>query len=493
MTVVGFPIDSGVTGTGAVLDNGGAVFNVKNLAFGAIGNGTPAGGGADDTLALQKAINAAAAVNGTVFLPSGNYRITSALTIPSSVSMESAGFNELFGTEAQSFGGYLPGLYPFIAGAVIIPSTAGQNAFTITATSPSLHLRRIAIRFADPIAFVNTGHGIFAAPSQVSGGGHESGLEACRWDTVTVWGHDGNHYAYSLLNARYITAIKLRSFGGGGLFLDGDTTEAYGNSTYVDPYFLQFCAGTADAVTISATGGVGAVNLVAFFSPTMVVLNSVSAPYNIYLFTGANPVTNYAWRRSTNAIYVFTFARVFDSSGTTTVSSEGILGTANIGSSGPVGWLQIEAESINQTALVINTPPAAAVAPMLIFTNGVTFSVDPNGNVAAGAADFAGIVGQAGIATDAITSGALSQPAFVSGTPQQLSTTRDMTAVIAFTATLAAGTCAVALSPDNVTYTTAATLSPGILNGVDSVAVAVPVNWRLRLTFSNGTAVVTEY
>lgn len=46
-------------------------------AHGAVGDGT-----ADDTAAIQAAINALSATGGTVFFPVGNYKITSALTIP---------------------------------------------------------------------------------------------------------------------------------------------------------------------------------------------------------------------------------------------------------------------------------------------------------------------------------------------------------------------------------------------------------------------------
>lgn len=53
-------IESGIT-------TAGALFNVKDAAYGAIGNGI-----ADDTIAIQAAITAAQAVGGTVYSPSGN-------------------------------------------------------------------------------------------------------------------------------------------------------------------------------------------------------------------------------------------------------------------------------------------------------------------------------------------------------------------------------------------------------------------------------------
>jgi hypothetical protein len=65
--------------TGAVARSFGLrdadVFNVKD--FGAKGDSTT-----NDTSAIQAATNAAAAVNGCVYLPSGNYKITSAITLP---------------------------------------------------------------------------------------------------------------------------------------------------------------------------------------------------------------------------------------------------------------------------------------------------------------------------------------------------------------------------------------------------------------------------
>lgn len=71
--------------TAALADKGGQAFNVK--AYGAKGDGS-----ADDTSAIQSAINAASSGGGRVYLPPGTYLISSSLTITSNcVSLIGAG------------------------------------------------------------------------------------------------------------------------------------------------------------------------------------------------------------------------------------------------------------------------------------------------------------------------------------------------------------------------------------------------------------------
>ncbi len=52
------------------------VFNVKDAAYGALGNGS-----ADDTAAIQRAITAATGTNGTVYVPAGTYMINALTSI----------------------------------------------------------------------------------------------------------------------------------------------------------------------------------------------------------------------------------------------------------------------------------------------------------------------------------------------------------------------------------------------------------------------------
>lgn len=73
--------------SGTLLDRGSHVFNV--LAFGAIGDGV-----ADDTAEIQAAIDAAAAAGGgTVFIPDGDFMISSSITLKNLVSITGVGLS----------------------------------------------------------------------------------------------------------------------------------------------------------------------------------------------------------------------------------------------------------------------------------------------------------------------------------------------------------------------------------------------------------------
>jgi hypothetical protein len=65
---------------------GDAVFNARDAAFGARGDGK-----ADDAEAIAEALKAAGEEGGTVFLPAGIYRCRSALSVPSGVELRGVG------------------------------------------------------------------------------------------------------------------------------------------------------------------------------------------------------------------------------------------------------------------------------------------------------------------------------------------------------------------------------------------------------------------
>lgn len=69
--------------TGVIQDKGGAVYNVRG--YGAVGNGTT-----DDTTAIRNAI-AAVPDGGTLYIPTGKFRVTDTITINRAISIEGSG------------------------------------------------------------------------------------------------------------------------------------------------------------------------------------------------------------------------------------------------------------------------------------------------------------------------------------------------------------------------------------------------------------------
>lgn len=102
-----------------------------------------------------------------------------------------------------------------------------------------------------------------------------------------------------------------------------------------------------------------------------------------------------------------------------------------------------------------------------------------------------------------ITSGSLPTVTLTSTTGAQVSTARDVTLYVPLTgdATLNAATCAIALSPDNTTYTTVGTVSlASAVNNTGAIelveSVRVPAGWYVKLTTSHmtiGAAGVCSY
>jgi hypothetical protein len=101
-----------------------------------------------------------------------------------------------------------------------------------------------------------------------------------------------------------------------------------------------------------------------------------------------------------------------------------------------------------------------------------------------------------------ITSGNLPQvgTTWSSGTAQQASTARDVELYLQVTgdATNNIASCAVALSPDNTTFTTVGTISlAAAVNNTGAIAVLstvrVPAGWYLKLTFSHAAVSQSYY
>ncbi len=266
---------------------------------GATGTGRILTWGTDDSVAVQAAVNAAPAA-ATVIIP-GQTLVTTALSITKDLTISGVGVSEVTGGIIDSSFGSGPSLVPYLRGSVLIMATAATNVVDITGTGVNVHFTALGIRFAPAIMFTNTGHGVYAVPTALYGpGGHENGLFNPRWDNVVVFGHDGNHYAYYMLNSNLGSFTHLRGHGGGGLFIESDSYgAAFGNAVFVGPYFRMFCGGTANGFTLKCRNldaTQPSLNLLDFYRPQVNILAPGLAPAFANLGITAPTLAQYNWR-----------------------------------------------------------------------------------------------------------------------------------------------------------------------------------------------------
>ena len=218
--------------------------------------------GTDNAAALNAAIVAAA--NGVMFVPSVGvlcFGFTPPLTNAANLTIvgDVAGAN--FGESID-----IPtNLY----GSVLCPASNGSDFMDTTVTGVQVNLKNIGVSWQTP--FVNTGHGFFYQPALTSG--NYQGLSAMAWENTLFLGVDGNHYALYAVNPIYGNAYGFYSWGGGGIYLDGNSAGDYGNLTFWYPQ-VQYCTGgIADAFHLDATSA-SYLNLISFHHVQSSVENS---------------------------------------------------------------------------------------------------------------------------------------------------------------------------------------------------------------------------
>jgi Pectate lyase superfamily protein len=235
--------------------------NVKN--YGAVGNGST-----DDTASIQAAIDACPQ-GGTVGMPFGTYRITSSLVIDDAISLVGAGVTELYGTMGTVFNAMnVPMISPYLAGTILLVDAASTDAIQINVTGLSVNLRDFGIRFASP--FASTGHGVKVTPP-VLNAAFNSGLFGAVWENISVYGHDGSHYAFHQLNPLYCEFTHLHGFGGGLFYVENnaDQDARYGNFTAIGLYGQVIDAGSSHGIYLKGT--TVALNLMTFVRPQITV------------------------------------------------------------------------------------------------------------------------------------------------------------------------------------------------------------------------------
>lgn len=354
----------------------------RNLSYyGALANGSH-----DDTSNIQDAIAENEAVGGKIEAePGKTYELTDELVITQSITVEGGGVQSVWGlmdnAESRIIACEIPTKAPYLKGTVFKQNTAGKNVLTITAAGESVNLRHFGIRFADNIRFSNTGHGIRCLPpvNTADNPKREFGMFDSRWDSVFVWGVDGNHYAFSVVNQVLCTFTHLRGFGGGGLELHSEINmTAPGNSVIIHPYFALFAGGTAHGIYIHTDGTALGNILNVFLRPQVNALPGPAA----WSLTPLDEINQYRFFADENALKTMLIAHDLENhlvnnpdTLSTNYSMDGFnaLGTQAGGASGT----KLSNALITAEGFVLNADNGSILAELL--PNGVVIK-SPDGN-----------------------------------------------------------------------------------------------------------------
>ncbi len=102
------------------------------------------------------------------------------------------------------------------------------------------------------------------------------------------------------------------------------------------------------------------------------------------------------------------------------------------------------------------------------------------------------VPGKAKVDAHGTTSGSLSTVTLSSGTGAQVDSTSDRYIAVVISVTLVTDTVAFALSPDNVTYSTLGTLTPGVASSSDLFTLSVPAGWYIKCTVTGSATIAAS-
>jgi hypothetical protein len=273
-----------------------ATFNV--FSYGAHGDGVT-----DDTQAIQSAINAAEAGNGTVFFPAGKFIISAPLSITSSVTVQGIGYQSA-GTNFITTNG----------GAFLVPESALHGCSCIIQTNPSQSIfvanTTETVQFLDLELFYATLATPFSGAAGISiSGGNSSSLmrdifiqgadrgivvvDSAAWvvDNVFIYnsqtygiledGTAANSSGWEIINCTFATGTgsnysHIILLGGGGGQIVGNKLNAAGNGTQS----LMNGIAIAPSASHYTSGGFQ-------MGPLSIVGNSIEGEFVGIAFTGA--------------------------------------------------------------------------------------------------------------------------------------------------------------------------------------------------------------
>jgi hypothetical protein len=252
---------------------------------------------------MQAAIYKAIDSRRKLYIPEGDYRYLGTLLIPDHLEIESDGCGEVWNPVKTGapidYSSYFTAT-DLEGGTILRPAQAGWDAIRLTGRGKSVNLHGFGIRFADSIKFTNTGHAISVAPpaNPYDATSKDHGLFGAMWSNLKVFGQDGNHYAYNLVNPLGCHFDNLNAFGGGAMRMFTDSSLFfYGNSTITNLYGAVIQAGTADGIYLGGNGsGVGGtIQLLEWHRPQIWMANitenvpGTTAPTNAQLMLNADP------------------------------------------------------------------------------------------------------------------------------------------------------------------------------------------------------------
>lgn len=228
--------------------------------------------GTDNAGAIHNWITAcqAAAQSVSCYAPAGQYLTTQTATVTQPIRLQGDGAYAQFGS-GSTFSQFYPVTPPFLTGSIFVEAGLGIDAFDIDAQAAAVNIFDIGVRFAPAIAFWDTGHGFNSSPSVTFGGFPVWGVMSFSWERDSVWGQDGNHYAWVITNSEAGRLIGLSSWGGGGLFWTANTNQCCPGNSTVDQFVAGVGVGGAAGTT--PTGGAG--GIVLYNQPTTSANNNL--------------------------------------------------------------------------------------------------------------------------------------------------------------------------------------------------------------------------
>lgn len=207
--------------------------------------------------AINDAIQSAISAGRPLSLGYEQWSVDAPLVIDGPLRLLGSGVNEHHGPADTVNAMNFPVVDPYLEGGAIVQTAAGADAIQITTCGETVDLLDFAIRFDGAHRFANTGHGVNCLPP-VKGSYSDHGPMGQTWRGVKVYGHDGNHYAFRLVNSLLGNLRGLRGYGGGLLqFVQHSSACNYGNCQLDDLYGNLFLAGTAHAVHLNNSGSQG--------------------------------------------------------------------------------------------------------------------------------------------------------------------------------------------------------------------------------------------